>query len=467
MPSARREALVDWPIWVLFGVLELAVIGLCVAANPYVAVGAVVALVLLLLAFLVPFERLLPVYAVVLVLFPNVLQASVGGFALTAYRALAPLLIGVFVLHVLVGREHVRRSGIDVPLGLFIASVSLSFIVTVVSGTATAQRYGMVRIVTMFMEYVSIYFLFFWACRTRESRRRVLVALVATMTLVAAYAMVEFATGKNVVNNLQTGLAKEDVVRRVFTRADLNRARSTFEHPISLGTTLAMVLPMGFALAWTAKRRSRQLLGYAAVTVLTGGLIVTVARGPYVAAALGLACLFVFARSSRSRISLAVAVAVGAIVVLVWGGPLFAKISSTFVVDSSVQSRLIDYPRVEAIISAHPYLGLGLGGLNPHSYFYLDNYFLATIGEGGVLGLAAFLLLFGAILVQLLRGCLRRSVDDPERAIAAAIIGAAFIFTLQTATFDSLAFSKPSGVFFILVAMGMSQFAETRSTRDG
>jgi len=447
--------------------LAFAIVAVCVVTalgivygSAFLVLGGLLVVILLVVALVVPTERLMAVYVVVLVLVPNILQVSIGGFALTATRLLAPAILGVFIIRLLVGAEHVRRSPLDLVLAFFFCMMVVGLFVTMESGDAASRRYATSRMIAFTFEYFTVYYLVYWTVRSAGSRGRLLAVLVSAVTIVAAYGVVEAATHHNILNSINTGLAKEDVVRRIFTRADLTRARSTFEHPISLGTVLAMMLPLALHFTGFARTSGRRTLAWVSLGLMAVALLSTVSRGPYVAAILAMSCVFLFGRSGRTRAKLVVAVSVLSImaVTLLW--PVLVRVFSTFRIDASVNSRLVDYPLIFNIFREHWLIGQGLGTLNPTSFQYVDNYFLKTLGEMGVLGVLALLLMVGFVLLRAFSSG-HRQQDAESRSLAVALFASTVAFSFQTATFDSFSFSKSAGVFWVVVALAMSLAVDT------
>ena len=447
-------------LWMAAGLVTCLCVALGIAyGNAFLAAMAVAAVIVLLIALATPTESLMQLYVIVLILVPNAIQVALGGFALTATRALAPAILGVFLIRLLNGRESVRRSPLDLAIAFFALTLLVGFVLTTQSGDVSSKRYAISRLIAFAFEYFSVYYLVFWTVQGEAARRRMVAVAVAALGVAAGYGVLEAFTHHNFVNDLNTGLAKEDVVRRIFVRADLTRARSLYEHPISFGTALAMALPLALHLTSYARSERGRLISYAALAVMTVGLVASVSRGPYIAAILALACVFLFGRTGRVRVKLVVTLTVAGIVAVTFAWPLFQRLLATFQIDASVNSRLVDYPLVMQIFRAHPIVGQGLGTLNPLSFQYVDNYFLKTLGELGAVGVAAMLILLVSILVRLfLAG--RRAPTGEERSLGVALFAAAVAFTFQTATFDSFSFSKSGGLYWALVAIGMSLAVE-------
>ena len=68
----------------------------------------------------------------------------------------------------------------------------------------------------------------------------------------------------------------------------LRRAYFTFDSPTALANTLAMILPLAFALVLFARQPRSRILAGAAVVVIAGGILVTYSRGIWVASALAI-----------------------------------------------------------------------------------------------------------------------------------------------------------------------------------
>lgn len=469
-----RAAVSGLPTVAMIGV-DVLVAAAFVAGNPYIVLLAVVLAVVLMLATTLPFEHVLVMYMVVLLMVPSVVQIVVGGYAVTGFRVLAPLLFALFLVRVAAGQEHFRRSPIDLLLLAYFIILAVGLVVTHSNWGSIVAKTGLAKIITLLVEYVAVFYLVFWTARTAEKRRRLVAALVIIAACIGAYAVLEFATGHNWLNSLNTGAGKQQLVRYVFSRADLTRARATFEHPIALGTGLAMILPLAFHLAGCAQTAMRRALAYGAAASIGMGVLACGSRGPFVAVVLGTLTFFAMERRQGVRLKLAAGVVAMAVLAVVFAGPILTRLSSTFVIDMSITTRLVDYPAIWRIVSGHPLFGIGLGGLNAQSYGYVDNYYLTTLGESGIIGILLLVLLLGRILYVLWKSARFSSLGPiaderspgETRSLVAALIAATIVFLFQTGTFDSFTFSKPSGLFWIITGIGMAVWVDVSSRWPG
>ena len=93
---------------------------------------------------------------------------------------------------------------------------------------------------------------------------------------------------------------------------------------------------------------------------------------------------------------------------------------------------------------------MGLGTFLPQTYFFVDNQYLTSLIETGVLGLVALAAMFATGWVAA-RSARRIQADAQTRdllqCLAAAVLAAAVSFY----TFDALDFSIASGLAFLLL----------------
>jgi O-antigen ligase len=118
--------------------------------------------------------------------------------------------------------------------------------------------------------------------------------------------------------------------------------------------------------------------------------------------------------------------------------------------ESSSVSRLDAYTAAAPFIAQHPWLGQGFGTFLPQTYFFVDDQYLTTLIETGVLGLLAVLMLF------LLGWCLARSTrricaDKQTRDLLQCLAVSALCTGLSFSTFDALGYSTISGLTFLLI----------------
>ena len=209
-----------------------------------------------------------------------------------------------------------------------------------------------------------------------------------------------------------------------------------------LGAYLAMALPLTVVWAWTARRPWLRLAG--AILALSELAVIglTLARGAWLAAGVGLGTLAVAGCWPRLRLAgdrwLKVAIAAGAVAILAVG--LAGAIGLGSAQEGSTAARRTIWQATLELIGQRPWLGYGpdaLGLVFPHVYppqlvYYqgrgltvdrAHNLVLDGLVTTGVVGLVAQLAVATALLVVAGRA-LRRAVDPWRRAWLVACLAA-------------------------------------------
>jgi O-antigen ligase len=132
---------------------------------------------------------------------------------------------------------------------------------------------------------------------------------------------------------------------------------------------------------------------------------------------------------------------------------LLGTIKSLFVhirSDPSFQGRTDDYAVVGRFIARSPVFGRGFGTFDPNRYVLLDNQYLGTLIETGVVGVLALFLLFSAGVACALAAA-RRAVDPDGRDLAHALTASIVATVASFATYDALAFPMATMVTFLIL----------------
>jgi len=217
--------------------------------------------------------------------------------------------------------------------------------------------------------------------------------------------------------------------------------------------------PAGFATAFflfSDQRRDRRL-ALAWAICLGVALILTFSRGAYLALAVFAVLTLITVRPGLRRPLLAIAVVAAAFVVVTIvvasNTPLMESRFSYVALNYTLQTRSIIYVATWQMLTAHPILGLGLGGylyvLHGFPEIYPHDVYLAFWAELGLLGLVAFAIILGGLLW---RG--RRALPQAagfERALLWGALGS-FVLWGVHGIFDTPYWKNDMSVEFWLVA---------------
>lgn len=239
-------------------------------------------------------------------------------------------------------------------------------------------------------------------------------------------------------------------------RAGLHRVVATASHPIEYGVVLAMVLPIALHLALTAADDEKRVR-WLCLGVIGFALPLSLSRSAVLGLVCGTLMLWCGWEWPRKKTALKVTIVYLLLMRLLVDG-LVGTIRGMFVnmfSDPSYTGRTMDYAQVGQMFGDKPWFGRGLGTFDPQTYFYLDNQYLGTLIETGLIGLVAMSLLFliglftarSVYRMCKLAGLTR--LGDLGRALAASML----VVITSFITFDALAFGMVAGVLFVLLGM--------------
>jgi O-antigen ligase len=289
---------------------------------------------------------------------------------------------------------------------------------------------------------------------TRSRLDTLLRRLVIGGAIVASVGIVQFYTGFNLVKYIQIpGLTMNSSVGLVLERGDFRRPAATATHPIELGVVLAMLLPVAihYSLYGQGSRRRRWL----STVLIAAALPLTLSRSALLGGAVVLLMLLPTWPTDRRRRSYLVLAGAVVLMYLTVPGMLgtFRNLITGFAGDSSTTSRTGSYSVAESYIAQSPVFGRGFGTFLP-VYHILDNQYLMTTIEAGIVGVVALLVLL-LTGVFTARGVRRRVGDPATRDLAQSLAASAAVAVCTFATYDELSFPMSTGLtFLVLGAVG-------------
>jgi hypothetical protein len=205
------------------------------------------------------------------------------GFQLEPYRVLVGLIILGWVAALLTDAgSRIRRSGFEGPMAL----IAIAVLGSVALNTGEIQALGVAQDVLKSLTFFASFLLIFYfmvAVLERERDIDLLIrVLVVCGAVVAALAVVEWRTGANVFNDLRVifPFLQLNIVPNPaaditgFTRGGRLRVFASAEHPIALGAVLLIVVPLAVYLAF----KTRRWWWWLATVMLGLGAMATVSR---------------------------------------------------------------------------------------------------------------------------------------------------------------------------------------------
>ena len=290
------------------------------------------------------------------------------------------------------GWNVVRRTPLDTVLAVFYA--------TLVASTLASRR-PLEAVGWSHAWVVLAYFTVFWWLRDVGHAARLARLVVLAGLVAAAYGVVQHFTGADVYRAL---LGRETFVRprepgmSGFAVIGFFRNYLTFAH--------TMIFPLGWAVALGTGGAP---LGLAAAPVIVAAILLSTARGAWLAMLAVAGGVAASARGARVVGGVA-ALATAACLTVAVTPQLRAEAADMFARGGANTGRLGIYAANLDIIHDHPVFGLGFGRYQVAAGPYYDahpdadrrshahNNFLQIAAEAGLVGLAAFGLLYAVVL---------------------------------------------------------------------
>jgi hypothetical protein len=388
---------------------------------------------------------------------------------LEPYRVLVAFIAAAWLGSLLVDpRVRFRSTRLDVPLGSLVAAVLASVLVNTGRIGDLAAWSFVAKKLTFFISFCVVFYVIVSLVRRARDIDFLIRMLVACGAIVATGAIIESRSGFNAFDHLRTVLPflKQQHLLMEGNRGGRVRAHASAEHPIALGAALAMLAPLAICLA-RAKGQKRWWL---AAALLCAGAMATVSRtGALMFVVIAIVFATLRPREAR-RLWPAVPVLLVVIHLLVPG--VLGTIKDQFFPNGGLvaqqergkgtdgQGRVADLASAGQEFHRRPLFGEGYGTRitgepgYPDNAQILDDQWLKTVLETGVLGAAAWLWL----LVRFIRraGSVARRDQTARGLYLTALTSSTAAFGVAMFTYDELSFIQVTFVFFIMLAIGMA-----------
>ena len=379
---------------------------------------------------------------VIAVPFSSVREISLGGMTVGAAEALIGLVLASWLAQMLArGRVAPTLPPLTLPLVLFLGTALLSM------PGALSLKYSLKEVI----KWIEVLGLYVFAANVLDRHRaRILIYVtLLTGTAAALHGWYQFFSHSGPEGFL------------LFGR--FMRAYGTFEQPNPYAGYLGLTAPLALSLALRGREIRRSKVwkasgrGLSEFSACAGAFgIVTVAmamswsRGAWIGLAAATAAVS-FARSRRAAVAFATLTTVGALILILGSFQLLPEALTQRFADFLPYVRPFDVRGVEvtdanfAVIermahwqagwqmwAEHPWRGVGIGNYEPiypayyippweESLGHAHNYYLNVAAETGLIGLLAYLALWGAAFWQ--TGQVIRRSTGWEKAVAVGVLG--------------------------------------------
>jgi hypothetical protein len=393
-------------------------------------------------------------------------------FQLEPYRVLVILIVGGWAASLLVDRRvRLRRSGLEGPVAAVMLTTVASILVN--GGRVSELQSTVLKSLTFLLSFGIVFYLVVSVVRRRAIADALAKTFVAGGAVVALLAVLEARTGVTPFTRLHAVfpiLVPDPSFDGEIGRGGALRAFGPAEHPIALGAALVLLVPLAIYVvrvsspAWSI-----------ALVALVVGILSTVSRtGILMLFAIALVFLWLRPRETRRLWPLLVPM----LVITHFAVPgTLGSLKQAFLPEEglieeqrgsegscSSAGRVADLAPTLAEVSEKPFLGYGFGTritTGPDSNAcILDNQWLGTLLEVGVVGALAWLWLFLGVLRRF--GRVARGDPSPTGWLLAAVTASMTAYAVGMFTYDALGFVQVTFFLFIILGLGAAVGANRR-----
>lgn len=374
------------------------------------------------------------------------------------------LCFGIWVYKWLKFRNQIpyRSTPLDLSIILFIAvSVALLFI------AAPDFSIGIegLRVV---IQYMFWFFAVTQLLKTPKGAKRIINIVLLTALFVALYGIYQFIAGVEIPSNWVD--QAEGKVR--------TRAFSIFTTPNMLAGYLSLLIPVSVGMFFAEKDRMRKAY-YGIVTVCMGlALLFTLSRSGWIFCFCAL-LFYVWMKNRKFIVPMILCMAAFFVLALIVMPSVANRIlylfSPSYYASSSAGGRIYRAVKGIELFKQHPLFGMGLGQFGGsvalshklNNTFSMDNYYLKTLVEMGIVGLIALVVLLYNTFIHCYRALAR--ISDPEqKEWATGILAGLVCVILYNLTENMLEIPLLSSYFWMFAGIIMFlAYGRNKVNRDG
>ncbi len=411
-------------IWILLaaGVL-LGLLATLYGAAAFIAVAALFALCAIILSDYERATYVLGAYSIIDFIL-RTFSASLGGIW---DELLLILFIALWILKWILYRkeEGFKMTPLDLPVFIFITAMVFVLIVNSPDFSISFEGFRAT------VQYILWYFVVIQLLRTEKGARNLCIFFTLVCFVLALHGVYQYIIGAEMPAGWVD--SKEEGVR--------TRVYSVLGSPNAFGSLMTLAAPVAVSFVFSMKRIKSKVFFAFVSFVMMLSLLFTFSRGAWIGFMIAV-FIYVLIKDKRFLVP----IAVGAVFLIAFVPSVSSRItymlSSEYIESSLRGGRLVRWLTGIELVKANPFVGVGHGhfggavamnhglsyivGINVQKTFYMDNYFLKTAVETGLLGLSAFVVLIYQLIVNCIR-TIRITSDKPlkelETGIFAGLIG--------------------------------------------
>ncbi len=301
------------------------------------------------------------------------------------------------------------------------------------------------------IEYMFWFFVVVQLLKSEKGARRLILLLVYIGAGIAIYGIYQYFAGVETPTGW-IDQAENSVGARIY---------SIVVSPNVLGSLMVLLIPLSVSFIYSEKELLKKLFFCACTIIMFVCLIFTSSRSALIGLFIA-AFIFILLKDRRLIIPLILACAAAYFFIPQVHSRISYMLSSDYLTSSAKGGRLFRWPMGIELLKQNLFTGVGLGRFGgavasinkiPDN-FYMDNYYLKTAVEMGIVGISAFLVLLYNVLIWSIRAIKRIKDNRMSTLVIGAVAGMSGV--LVTNFFENI-FEVPMMVtyFWIIAAVVM------------
>lgn len=307
-------------------------------------------------------------------------------------EGLLVLLILVIIIRRLVLNVKWRMTDLDFPIIFFLSVLLVLFMLKSPDPIVAIDGFRLL------FQYILWYFLAVQLIDSEKDVRRMLDLAMLMLFFVGLHACYQYVAKVPMLGNWVDS-----------TEAVTTRSYSIMFSPNLLGSFFTLFLPLAFALIIVARSNLYRIFALVSFGVASLGLIFTLSRGAWIAAFIAI-LLFLLLTYKKILLPIVVVAGTGVIAVPKLADRFFRLFTPDYIEKSAVGGRIFRFQAGLTKLAEDPVFGVGMGrygGAVAMNYnlspFYMDNYYMKTLVELGIVGLSSMVIFYLASLILLIR----------------------------------------------------------------
>jgi hypothetical protein len=400
-----------------------------------------------------PFDGsgLLSIYLALLILIPSNLAIAALGAAGSPSNIFGVVLLARWLVARAQGATPRGWTLLRGALAFFALAIVASYLAANLRPLSGLEVNGADRALIRLMSWSGVVLVAMDGLPTRRAFRRVTQVAAGGGVVIGLLGLLQATTRINLVDYLHVpGLRplSLDKLASPEIRNGLPRIYATTSHPIEYATVLVLLIAITAPLALKERSDKHSRWWFLGLIMMGITFPLAVARSGFLAAAM-LAIVVIPRLPRRARRRVLLALPAGLVVVHSSFPGLLGTIRDLFLFTASGEehARTDDYPVVAEYFRERPLFGWGSGTFLSTIYRVLDNQYLLTLVEAGLVGLIAYIVLHVAAIRTAQRARqMATTIDD--RLVCQCLVGAPAAALASSVTFDSFSFPMFAGLAF-------------------